>query len=255
MSAWNPHDYLRFERERTLPCRDLASRIELSSPLTIVDLGCGPGNSTAVLAQRWPNSKIIGIDNSPQMLKIARKSKIRVEWLQADVRQWKPSETFDLIFSNAALQWITNHETELPRIFNYVTEGGAFAFQVPTRTDLWYEVLQKVLNSRTWKEWFRDQVQDFDSRELPIYYDILSSRSTNIDLWETEYFHVLPEPSAVVEWTRGTALRSLLDRLPDAKTRDAFVADYTKEIALSYPKRSDGRILFPFLRRFVISYR
>ncbi len=255
MSTWNPETYLQFERERTLPCRDLVSRIELQAPLQIADLGCGPGNSTAVLAERWPAAKILGVDNSPEMLKMARSSKIRAEWLEADILNWSPRESFDLIFSNAALQWVPDHETLIPKLFGFVIRDGALAFQMPTRTDLWFEVLTKLLESPAWKDRLRSASSDFFSRELPFYYDRLSESSRKIDLWATEYSHVLPNAEAVVDWTRGTALRPLLSQLPDSRSRGIFLSDYTKEIAKAYPRQPDGKILFPFLRRFVIAYR
>ncbi len=255
MSAWNPATYLQFEKERTLPCRDLASRIELDAPSRIADLGCGPGNSTAVLAERWPKASILGIDNSPEMLKIARSSQFRADWLETDILRWNPDEQCDLIFSNAALQWIPDHEKEIPRLFELVRRGGALAFQMPTRTDLWFDVLVKLVNSSSWKNQFRSASSDFYSHELPFYYGLLAKTAGRIDLWETKYFHVLPSPEAVVDWTKGTALRPLLDQLSNANTREAFVSAYTDEIKLAYRKEADERILFPFLRRFVIAYQ
>ena len=255
MSAWNPETYLQFEKERTLPCRDLASRIELDTPSRIADLGCGPGNSTAVLAERWPKAGILGIDNSPEMLKIARSSKVRAEWMEADILCWNPQEQFDLIFSNAALQWVPDHEKEIPRLFSLVRWGGALAFQMPTRTDLWFDALQTLLNSSAWKNQFQSASSDFYSHELPFYYRMLAKPAKRIDLWETKYFHVLQSPEAVVEWTKGTALRPLLDQLPDNSAREAFVREYTKETDLAYPRQPDSKILFPFLRRFVVAYR
>lgn len=255
MSSWNPKDYLQFERERTLPCHDLVERIELSSPFRIADLGCGPGNSTAVLAERWPEASLVGIDNSPEMLKISRETQIKAEWLQVDIRNWNPTSLYDLIFSNAALQWIPDHETEIVRLFNMVSEGGALAFQIPTHIDLWYSVLEKVVLNPKWVDRFHKFSSGFYTHKLDFYYDLLSQRSKKIGLWETEYYHVLPDPEAIVEWTKATGVRPFLNRLSDQKTRDEFITQYTHEIARTYPKQRDGKVLFPFLRRFVIAYR
>jgi len=254
MSTWNPASYLKFERERTLPCRDLVSRIELTTPSRIADLGCGPGDSTAVIASRWPEAKIVGVDNSREMLETARKSGIPAEWLLSDIREWKPEVPFDILFSNAAFQWIPDHEREIPRLFSFVADNGALAFQIPTHTDLWYDVLKELTGNLRWHTYFHDAPSDFYSYELGFYYDLLSSNSRKIDLWDTKYFHVLPSPEAIVEWTRSTALRPLLDRLPDEKSRNAFVGDYTKAISVAYKRRPDGNLLFPFRRRFVIAY-
>ena len=244
-----------FERERTLPCRDLVNRIELSSPSRIVDLGCGPGNSTAVLAQKWPNAEILGVDSSIEMLKQARASRIKAEWILEDIQRWNSERGFDLVFSNAALQWIADHEREIPRLFNSVANGGALAFQIPTRTDLWNEVLEKLVTNPSWANRFRPVTSnDFFSHKLEFYYSVLSNLSKQIDLWETKYIHILPTPEAVVEWTKGTALRPLLDRLKDANMRNEFLAEYTREITKAFPSQ-DGKILFPFLRRFVVAYR
>jgi len=255
MSAWNPEIYLQFEKERTLPCKDLVSRIELESPSSIADLGCGPGNSTAVIEEKWPKAELLGIDNSPEMLEKARLSKVRAEWLRADILHWKPEKTFDLIFSNAALQWVPDHETTIPRLFSFVKSGGALAFQMPTRTDLWSDVLERLRQSSSWKDRFHSASSEFYSHEPRSYYDLLSGSSRKIDLWETKYYHVLPNAAAVVEWTKGTALRPLLDQLPDSKTREAFIREYTLELTRAYPAHPDGKLLFPFLRRFVVAYR
>lgn len=253
--SWNPKNYLQFERERILPCRDLVARIELSSPSRIADLGCGPGNSTAVLAQRWPDAKLVGLDNSLEMLKIARETQIRAEWQLADIRGWNPTSLYDLIFSNAALQWVPDHETEIVRLFNLVSEGGAFAFQIPTHTDLWYTVLETVLTNPKWADRFRGFSPEFYTYKPDFYYNLLSQRSKKTDLWETEYYHILPGPEAIVEWTKATGVRPFLNRLSDEKSRDDFILEFRNEIARAYPKQRDGKLLFPFLRRFVIAYR
>lgn len=254
MAIWNPDRYLKFGRERTLPCRDLVSRIELISPTQIADLGCGPGNSTEVLAERWPSAKIMGVDNSSEMLKRAKESKVRAEWELADIQRWTSAISFDLIFSNAALQWVPDHEREILRLFSLVAPGGALAFQIPTRTDLWYEVLDKLVKSEVWKNRFRQTEPDFFSHELYFYYDLLSNGSKRIELWETKYYHIMPGPDDVVEWIRGTALRPLLERLPDENSRKEFVDDCTKAMSDAYPRQKDGNLIFPFLRRFVIAY-
>jgi trans-aconitate 2-methyltransferase len=254
LSTWNPDTYLKFERERTLPCHDLVSRIELDAPARIADLGCGPGNSTAVLAERWPNAKLVGIDNSNEMLKTARASKLFAEWDLADIHSWNPSDPFDLVFSNAALQWVPDHKVEIPRLFESVAPRGALAFQIPTHTDLWFSVLQNLTRSDQWKGRLGNLPPDFYSHDLGFYYNLLCDRSKRIDLWETEYYHILPSPETVVEWTRGTALRPLLERLDDEKLRKSFVEEYTVVISRAYARQRDGNILFTFLRRFVVAY-
>jgi trans-aconitate 2-methyltransferase len=253
--TWDAREYLKFERERTLPCRDLVARIELESAALIADLGCGPGNSTTVLAQRWPAAKVVGIDSSEEMLKTARKSSLPAEWLLADMREWNPGHPYDLVFSNAALQWVGNHQIELPRLFRFVGAGGAFAFQIPAGEGDWTRTIREVAEGPAWRGRFSESVLDLETHQLGFYYDLLSPLCRRIDLWETQYVHILSGPEGVVEWTKGTALRPMLDRLPEDGERASFLADYAAAITKAYPRRPDGKVLFPFLRRFVAAYR
>jgi trans-aconitate 2-methyltransferase len=253
--TWNPQEYLKFERERTLPCRDLVARIELESPAFIADLGCGPGNSTSILAERWPGARIVGVDSSPEMLRAARRSSVPAEWLLADMRDWSPGHPYDLVFSNAALQWVPDQRTEIVRLFRSVATGGAFAAQVPSVTGGWARAIREVVERPAWDGRLSKDSVNLRSHGLGFYYDLLTPLSRRVELWETRYVHVLSGPDAVVEWVKGTALRPLLDRLPEETARASFLADYTAEIARAYPRRKDGKVLFTFLRRFVVAYR
>ncbi|MGA2664108.1 MAG: methyltransferase domain-containing protein [Nitrososphaerales archaeon] len=252
--SWSPRDYLKFERERTLPSRDLVARIELESPATIADLGCGPGNSTAILRKRWSGARIWGVDNSPAMLEAAKRSSAEVEWVLADIGAWNPRMTFDLLFSNAALQWVPDHTTLVPRLFLAVSPGGAFAVQMPARDGAWTRIIEEIAGYGRWADRFSG-VPDLAAEPLDLYYDLLSPLSSRIDLWETEYVHVLSSPLDVVEWTKGTALRPHLERLHGTGEREAFLEEYTAAIRDAYPSRPDGKVLFPFHRRFWVAYR
>lgn len=251
--SWSPSVYLKFERERTLPCRDLVSRIELESPANIVDLGCGPGNSTAVLLRRWPAAHVLGVDNSAEMLESARKTGLAAKWELADIAGWDPREEFDLIFSNALFQWIPDHEGQIPRLFRYLKPGGAFAVQIPSGRGAWVEAIRSVVEAPRWRDRLKGGV-DLATEGLDFYYDLLAPVSERVDLWETEYVHVLPSAEAVVEWTKGSALRPLLQKLTEEE-KAPFLSDYTSEIAARYLGRPDGKVLFPFLRRFWVAYR
>jgi trans-aconitate 2-methyltransferase len=253
--SWDPEQYLKFERERTLPCRDLVARIELPSPTSIIDLGCGPGNSTSVLAENWPSSKLVGLDNSEKMLESARKSGVRADWVLADMSKWVPERPFDLVVSNAALQWLVNQEHQVPRLFMSVSPGGAFAFQVPSGHGEWAKALKEVAESDAWRGRFSPNLVDLRTHDLRFYYDLLSPMSSRVDMWETEYIHVFPGPESIVEWTTGTAVRPMLDRLADEEERRSFVADYSAAVARAYGRGPDGKVLFPFLRRFLVAYR
>ncbi len=253
--TWDPQEYLKFERERTLPCRDLVSKIELESPQSIVDLGCGPGNSTAVLATRWPRAKITGVDHSEDMLAKARKVSNAVEWRLCDIRDWSPERPFDLVFSNAVFQWLPDQELELPRLFSHVASGGVFAFQIPSGEGEWTAAVRQVVKLPAWRDRFKGNFTDLRTPDISFYYDLLSPLSRRIDAWQTQYVHVFSAPEMVVEWTSGTALRPVLDRLSDKQERKAFLTAYTERILGAYPRRPDGRVLFPFLRRFVVAYK
>jgi trans-aconitate 2-methyltransferase len=258
MPRWDSAQYLKFEAERTRPTRDLVARLELDRPQRIIDLGCGPGTSTAVLRQRWPSAEVVGLDSSPEMLEVARRGEAGVRWVEGDLRSWQPDVPFDLVFSNAALQWLPGHERELPRLLSWVRPGGAFAFQVPARDDpapQWIQALDAVGRLPAWAG--RDGPPESGSNvlELSAYYDLLAPGSARVDLWDTIYDHVLDGPRAVVAWVEGAGLRPWLERLRDDDERAAFLKDYTREIERRFPRHRDGRVLLPFLRRFAIAYR
>ncbi len=255
---WDAERYLRFEAERTLPCRDLARRIDLAGPKRVVDLGCGPGNSTAVLAARWPGAHLTGVDSSEEMLAKARASDVRAEWITADVSRWTPDSSFDLVFSNAVLHWLPDHRALLPRLAGWAAPGGALAFQVPARTHPpppWMRALARMAAAEPWRSVAPADASESNVLSLAEYYDVLCDVARRVDLWDTEYDHVLEGPEAVVEWIRGTALRPWLARLPDPDVQARFLAELSREIAREYPRRRDGNLVFPFLRRFVIAYR
>ncbi len=257
-APWDSQQYLRFETERTRPCRDLVARIDLDAPEPIVDLGCGPGTSTAVLAARWPRSQLTGVDSSPEMLERARAGPIRAKWISTDLRDWSPDRRFGLVFSNAALHWLPDHRSAIPRCFAWVATGGALAFQVPARPappPPWVRALDTVRKRPAWVDVTGGLEPESNVLSLEQYYDLLSPEASRLDLWDTEYHHVLGGPEEVVEWIRATALRPWLARLLDDAARAHFLSDLTAEVARRYPRRPDGRVIFPFLRRFVVAYR
>lgn len=256
MAAWDPAQYLRFERERTQPCRDLVARIEGGPYRRIADLGCGPGNSTAVLRARWPEAEVTGVDSSPAMLETARRSDATVRWIEADLATWAPDRPFDLVFSNAALHWLPDHAALFPRLFGYVAEGGAFAVQMPANVDEPYQrAFARLTEGPDWRRYRERNFTEFDIGSPGFYYDRLRPTARRVDLWDTIYGHVLDGPEALVAWTTGTGLRPWMSALPDDATRERFLREYGRELAHGYPPLSDGRVLFPFRRRFLIAYR
>jgi trans-aconitate 2-methyltransferase len=256
MPSWNPEQYLKFSDERTQPCRDLVARISLSEPRLVVDLGCGPGNSTAVLAAKWPNAYIIGVDNSAEMIRAARAKFPNLSWQESDLTAWDSGEPADLLFSNAALQWAPDHQRVIPRLFSQTAAGGALAWQVPANLDAPAQRLMRdMAGSSTWRDRFTRQPRDWFTNSSDFYYDLLASRATRVEIWRTEYYHILDNTAAIVEWYKGTGLRPFLDVLQSQSEQAEFLEAYLREIERAYPRQPDGRILFPFLRQFLIAYR
>jgi trans-aconitate 2-methyltransferase len=259
MPSWNPDQYLRFAKERTQPCRDLAIRIEVDQPKTVIDLGCGPGNSTQVLAQRWPYADLTGLDSSPQMIETARRDFPACRFLVADIATWAAAErhSFDVVFSNAALQWVGDHPLVYPRLVELVAPGGAFAVQVPCNIDAPpHRAARSLASAAAWRDRFpRDGVREWHVHAATYYYDLFAPHASHVDLWETEYFHVLPDAESILEWYKGTGLRPYLDALPDPGDQQRFAVEYLEIIREACPVRADGCILFPFRRLFLVAYR
>jgi trans-aconitate 2-methyltransferase len=256
MPTWNSDQYLRFAQERTQPAVDLATRIALTAPRRVIDLGCGPGNSTAVLARRWAKAEITGLDSSAAMLGSARETHPTWTWFQHDIASWRAEEPFDVVFSNAALQWVSNHAGQFPRLFDQVAPGGVLAIQMPANLDAPPHRLMRELGaSAPWRDYFTPPPFEWHVHAPEFYYDILAPRAGRLELWCTDYMHVLDGVSGVVEWYRGTGLRPWLDALPDEPTREKFLAAYRVRLEPYFPARADGRVLFPFRRLFVIAYR
>lgn len=251
--TWSPQQYLKFERERTLPCRDLVSRIELPAPRLIADLGCGPGNSTSVLAERWPGAKITGVDSSTEMLRKAGASRTSARWVRADLRDWEPDKRYDLFFSNAVFHWIADQRGLLTRLLDSMRPRGVMAFQIPSKSGAWRDLLREVAGRHGWRGHIPRSALTPHSREPAFYYDLLARRSTRVDIWETEYMHVLPDHAAILEWVKGSALRPVLDRLSRDDSK-AFIEEYMIRILREYKTRVDGTVLFPFRRLFVVAY-
>jgi len=259
MPSWNADQYLKFAAERTRPSRDLVARIQIGRPARVIDLGCGPGNSTALLAERWPGAEVSGLDNSPAMIDQANRDYPDQRWIVGDIAAWAAgaAEPFDVVFSNAALQWVPDHESLYPALLRHVAPGGALAVQVPMNLDAPAHVLMRELASTpAWACLLPpDGVREWHVHDAGYYYDLLAPTASRLDLWKTEYLHVVDGPAAIVEWYKGTGLRPFLDALPSDADRANFLADYADRIAEAYPAQRDGRVLFPFRRFFLVAYR
>jgi trans-aconitate 2-methyltransferase len=253
--TWNPERYLAFGDQRTRPAVDLLARVPLAEAGRIADLGCGPGNSTALLVERWPEAETVGIDNSKEMLAKARASGLRAGWVEADIATWAPPDPLDLIYSNAALHWLADHERLMPKLLGYLRPGGALAIQMPRNFEApSHALLRETAQSGPWATCLEGPLATPSVAAPAWYYDLLAPLAGTLDVWETEYLHVLDGDDPVLMWTRGTALRPVLDTL-DEQHREAFEAAYAARLRKAYPMRADGRTLFPFRRLFIIAQR
>jgi trans-aconitate 2-methyltransferase len=255
MAAWDPAQYVKFEGERTQPARDLLARVHVDDVGYVADLGCGPGNSTALLAQRWPEAAVVGVDSDDAMLAEARRRAPAGSWVRADAATWVPERACDVLFSNATLHWLDDHATLFPRLLSLVRPGGVLAVQMPRNyADASHTSIQAVASEGPWGGRMPARVRTAPVNEAPFYYDVLAPLAARVELWETQYVHVLESSDAVVEWVKGTGLRPMLDAI-DPEERPLFEARYRAEIARRYRPRADGKVLFPFRRLFVVATR
>lgn len=253
--TWNPDRYLAFADHRTRPAIDLLARVPLHEAERVADLGCGPGNSTRLLVERWPAATVVGIDSSSAMLASARRSDVAAAWVEADIAGWRPERALDLIYSNAALHWVGGHASLLPRLLGSVRPGGVLAVQMPRNFDApSHALLRATAESGPWADRLA-QVLDWRPLAAPEwYYDLLAPQAGVLDIWETVYLHVLEGDDPVLRWTRSTALRRIVQALDEADCA-AFEAAYAARLREAYPRRADGRTLFPFRRLFIVAQR
>jgi trans-aconitate 2-methyltransferase len=250
--SWDPKKYLSYADERTRPAADLLARVTNDAPMRVADLGCGPGNSTALLAARWPRSHIDAVDSSDAMLRQARLSGLPAHWILADLANWVPDTAYDVVFSNATYQWLPDHRSLLPRLFGFVRPGGTFAFQVPCNFDAPSHVLMReVAEAGPWAAKLRN-VREASVLPADAYYDILSPLARALDIWETTYLQVMDGDDPVFDWVSATGLRPFVQALDEAE-REAFTQAYRLRLHHAYPKRADGKTLFPFQRLFVVA--
>ena len=252
---WNPDQYLKFGDHRLRPALDLLARIDLKSPRAMYDLGCGTGNTTELLSRRWPDTNVTGIDSSPEMLEKARGSCPELNFAEADLASWSPESKADLLFSNAALHWLGHHESLFPRLMEVLSKGGQVAVQMPRNFDApSHTAMRESVEAGPWAERLQPRLHFEPVAEPEAYHDILAPHSECLDIWETVYLYVLEGNNPVVEWTRGTALRPLLELLQPDEQED-FLEDYSRRILEAYPPQSQGRTLFPFRRLFMVATR
>jgi trans-aconitate 2-methyltransferase len=256
MPTWDTSQYLKFAGERTQPAIDLVSKISASNPRRIIDLGCGPGNSTAILRQRWPEADITGLDSSGEMIATAAKTYPGCKWIEGNAATWTAAKPFDLVFSNAALQWCANHTELFPHLLRQVRGEGVMAVQMPAHFQSpVHQFILEIAKDSTWQHLMREAVHAIAVARPSFYYDLLQPQTSRLDIWETEYIHVLESPLAILEWIRGTGLRPFLEALENEEQRNRFQEILLARLAAAYPRQKDGRVLFPFRRLFIVAYR
>jgi trans-aconitate 2-methyltransferase len=254
---WNARDYLKFSAERSRPFVDLLAQVRKEQARTIADLGCGPGHMTRVLADRWPSAKVVGVDNSPDMLVLAMPLAIpgRLEFFQADMANWRPSEPVDVLVSNAALQWVGDHDGLLVRLTAMLVPDGVLAVQLPSRfgTQMYLAIEETVAGPR-WTSRLKGVGLHRESvKPVAWYVDRLHDLGFAVNAWETAYIHVLTGENPVLEWLKGTALRPLLERLGPAD-KGEFLQELGSRLKAAYPARGDVT-LFSMPRLFFVAAR
>jgi trans-aconitate 2-methyltransferase len=248
MQDWNPALYLQFEAERTRPAAELAARIQHPQALHLSDLGCGPGNSTALLHTAFPHATVTGIDNSPAMLEKARAALPGCLFEHADVAHWQPSVKQDVIYANASLQWLSNHRELFPHLAGQLANNGVLAVQMP---DNWQEPTHTLMRQVAAELGHADAGRE---ALLPAqeYYDLLANAGCTVDIWRTTYFHVMPSARAIIEWLSSTGLRPYLAGL-DSIQQHAFLERYHQLLQQAYPPQKDGNVLMLFPRLFIVA--
>jgi trans-aconitate 2-methyltransferase len=250
--TWDPDRYLTYADERGRPVLDLIARVDADAPRRVVDLGCGPGNLTRLLAERWPEADVLGLDSSPEMIARAEVPGVRFE--VADLRDWadeEGGESVDVLVSNATLQWVPGHLDLLPRLVERVGPGGWFAFQVPGNFDEPSHTIRRDLAGEEPYAAHTQGVAVPDSHDPATYLEVLAGAGCAVDAWETTYLHVLTGDDPVFTWVSGTGARPTLEALP-AGVREGFEEEFRARLRAAYPTRDYGVVL-PFRRVFVVA--
>ena len=255
---WDPEAYSQFLDARTKPAHDLLSAIsETVTPNLIYDLGCGPGNSTILLKSRWPRAKIIGVDSSENMLKLARSKYPQIEFIMADITHFSTPEKSDLIFANASLQWVDNHESLIPKLVSQLNHQGILAIQMPNNFHSpSHQIIIKILqNNPAWQGLLKNLCYGAMTKpryQLPWYYDLLTKIGVrSLQLWETKYFQEMLSYQDIFDWVKGTALQPVLS-IMNAKNQIQFAKSYIQAISKEYPLQKNHKVLLPFRRIFMV---
>lgn len=251
--SWNPDQYLKFAAPRLRPAVDLLNAVPLAHPGAVYDLGCGAGNVTRLISERWPAARIVGVDDSASMLARAAQELPAVQWVQQGLDSWRAAAPADLIYSNAALHWLPRHRQLFPSLMAQLAPSGVLAVQMPRNFGApSHTMIAETVLHGPWRAQLEPLLQPSPVAPPEFYYDLLAPLAERLDIWETEYLQVLEGEDPVKEWTKGTWLKQFLDALEEPR-RSAFEADYAARLRPAYPRRPDGRTLFPFRRLFMVA--
>lgn len=258
-TRWDANLYSRFSDHRLRPALELLDRVPLEAPTVIYDLGCGTGNVTRIISERWPSAKVCGLDSSREMLGKATAESAKIQWVEADIQRWQPGELPDLVYSNATLHWVPGHRELFPRLVGFLRPGGCLAVQIPLNWNApSHRLMQATLTdggpngTALGTETLRQAVAKDWVEDTETYYDLLAGHTKSVDIWETEYLQVLQGSDPVLEWVKSTGLRPILAGLDD-KERPIFLAEYARRLRAAYPARADGHTLYPFRRLFMVA--
>lgn len=249
---WDPDQYLAFGSERLRPALDLLAQVPLTAPHRVVDLGCGAGNVTRMLRERWPEADVLGVDSSPEMLASAARACPGASWREANLATWAPEARVDLIFSNAALHWADDHDRLLPRLLGFLAPGGCMAVQMPRNHDRpsHASVFEVIDRNPDWARRLGPLLRRDPVLSLEAYEALLSP--AHVDAWETDYLHLLEGEDAVLGWIRGSFLTPLMEAL-DPADRESFLAACRVALREAYPQDGFGRTPFRFRRLFLVA--
>lgn len=256
MKEWDPVLYRKFEAERTRPARELLARISLEQVEQVTDLGCGPGNSTELLADAWPLAQITGLDSSAAMLSQASERLPHCRFVQADIRSWQADAQQQVIYANASLQWLNNHATLFLHLVSQLASDGALAIQMPDNlSEPSHQLMREVAATERWCSRINaaaaERTQLLSTGE---YYDLLTQAGCEVDIWRTTYYHVMADAQAIISWLQATGLRPFLATL-DGPEQAAFLTDYHQRLLTAYPPQADGQVLLAFPRLFMIAVK
>lgn len=254
--AWSATQYVKFEDERTRPARDLLAQVPLDGVTHAIDLGCGPGNSTELIVERFGKAGVSGLDSDSNMLEAARKRMPETPFVEADLSTWQPSEPADLLFANAVFQWLPGHLDIFDRLMDGLKSGGVLAIQMPDNlNEPSHLMMEETAQAGPWAPALA--AKSVRRKPLPspsVYYDRLIGKSARLDIWHTVYNHPMDGAAAIVEWVKGTGLRPYLDHAGE-EHHEAFTADYQERLAKVYPVLSDGKALLRFPRLFLVAVK